>query len=195
MFKCHGEKTCYEIRTCSDYSFYSCGLDGSLKFVDLRQYNKCELHNCQEHTLIKTPNGITAIAINPLIPYHLVCGGLDGVLRFYDTRMLTLGQTDNQSILTSTSQSAQGIFAVFNPLIKDNSQLDALGPNTKRITSVQYDRTGSQVLASYQSNYIYLLDWKVRLIQSIIFIKHSINRINLISLDKLFKSSLNFSGS
>ncbi|CAF0724169.1 unnamed protein product [Brachionus calyciflorus] len=164
LFKCHGDKTCYELRACSDSSFVSCGLDGSIKFIDLRSTSKCDQqHSCQEHTLIKNTNGITAITVNPVIPYHLVCAGLDGTLRLYDTRMLSIGSYNlNQSVFDNVNQSAKGLFAVFNPPLsnKDNNPLDGLGPNAKRITSVQYNRTGTEILASYQSDSIYLLDWR-----------------------------------
>lgn len=175
-YACHGDKTCYELRTCYDpFNFTSCGLDGAVKWFDIRQSSKCTKSFCQEHTLLKISNGISTISINPIIPYHLVCGGLDGILRLYDRRMLSVGSfnSDNQSLLLTTSQSAKGLFACFNPNISNSNEtanlsgrfsvLNATMPNNKRITSVQYDNSGYQILVSYQSDLIYLLDWRVNL--------------------------------
>ena len=41
--------------------------------------------------------GISALAINPFIPYHLVCSGLDGIVRFYDRRKLSVGSSFSSS--------------------------------------------------------------------------------------------------
>lgn len=49
--------------------------------------------------------GITAIALNPVIPYHLACAGLDGVLRLYDRRMLSVGSVDDSTFRTMAEQS------------------------------------------------------------------------------------------
>ena len=96
-FVCHGEKSVYELRTIAQepFSFISSGQDGTCKWYDIRQSTKCDKLFCQEHTLIKLSTGITAIAINPVVPYHLVCSGLDGILRFFDRRMLSVGLCDS----------------------------------------------------------------------------------------------------
>ena len=63
----------------------------------------------------------------------------------------------------------RGLFACFSPPDTGNTPVAADIPNptsppfsnNKRITSVQYDRRGEYLLASYHTNTIYLLDWKV----------------------------------
>jgi hypothetical protein len=168
-FKCHGDKTAYDLRT-FDYDpavFVTCGQDGCCKWIDTRINTSCHKPYCNDHTLLKLPTGITAIAINPLVPYHLVCAGLDGVIRFFDRRKLNVGGegsncdiADNQSLLSSMkNHSIHGLFASFSPSGHVASSTNTL--NSKRITSVQYDTIGEHVLASYQSDSIYLLDWRV----------------------------------
>ena len=171
LFSCHGNKTCYEIRTCvhDPFLFISCGQDGCCKWVDLRESSKCEKLFCQEHNLLKISTGISALAINPFVPYHMACGGLDGVVRFYDRRMLSVGAHSTVETISSlTEQSTRGLFATFSPASSEaNSPENTcnIPGNTvisnKRITSLQYDNWGRQLLVSYQTDKIYLLDWKV----------------------------------
>lgn len=159
-YQCHGEKTVYEVRAIDPFMFVSCGQDGTCKWVDTRVNEKCDKPYCNEHTLLKLPTGITALAINPLVPYHIVCAGLDGHLRFYDRRMLCVGSAENQSLLYSLkNNSTRGLFAVFSGATSSTNQVTST-LNAKRITSVQYDQTGQLVLASYQPDKIYLLDWR-----------------------------------
>lgn len=161
-FECHGDKACYEI--CNyiqdSQSFATCGQDGCVKLFDLRTTAKCEKMFCQEHTLIKLSTGISAIATNPYIPYHLVCAGLDGVVRFYDRRSMSVGSSESKHM----SQSTHGLFACFsvtnNSGANSNENCGTVVSN-KRVTSLQYDNWGNDLLVSYQSDNIYLLDWRV----------------------------------
>ena len=99
----------------------------------------------------------------------MVCAGLDGTVRFYDRRMLSVGAYDNvETVSILTDQSTKGLFATFSAA---NSEANTptrscnIPGNTvvsnKRITSLQYDNWGSQLLVSYQTDKIYLLDWRV----------------------------------
>ena len=150
LFSCHGNKTCYEVRTFvhDPNLFVSCGQDGCCKWVDLRENSKCTSQFCDEHTLVKLASGgISALAVNPYVPYHIVLAGLDGVVRFYDRRMLSVGST--------ADQSAKALFACFSNCARTSSKTN------KRITSLQYDNWGKQLLVSCQTSDIYLLDWRV----------------------------------
>lgn len=172
-FQCHGDKSCYEIRTFpQDPSiFVTCGQDGSCKWVDTRLASKCERPFCKEHTLLKAMTGISAITLNPVVPYHLVCAGLDGVIRMYDRRVLSVGSGDDGNIRGMVEQSVSGMFACFSaPEAEQPAGLGDLPSaatnlppfvNNKRVTSVQYDNRGNDLLVSYHSNNIYLLDWRV----------------------------------
>jgi WD40 repeat protein len=181
LFSCHGNKTCYEVRTFlhDPFIFISCGQDGCCKWVDLRQTSKCEKQFCQEHNLIKLSTGVSAIAINPFVPYHLVSAGLDGIVRFFDRRMLSVGSHDSVETISSlTDQSTRGLFATFGVTSTGSNSPTATTCNipgntvtsNKRITSLQYDNWGSQLLVSYQTNNIYLLDWRVSRIYFLKFI-------------------------
>ena len=79
------------------------------KYIFLR--SKCEKSSCQEHTLVKLLTAMTAMALNPLVPYHLACAGLDGVLRLYDRRMLSVGTVDDG---TFRSMAEQSVIKAFN---------------------------------------------------------------------------------
>lgn len=151
-FSCHGERTCFELKTVPYEStqFVSCGQDGTIKWFDLRIKSKCDKQMCDVDTLIHLTSGISAIALNPSIPYHLVCGSQDGFVRFYDRRMLSVGNVSSNS-----SHSDQGLFGIFG-LSKRNFNIN----DRKRITSLQYDSTGNEILVSYQPDKLFLLDWR-----------------------------------
>ena len=154
------------------YNFYSCGQDGTCKFFDIRQSNKCDRPICKEHTLIKHATGITSFAINPLIPHHIVCAGSDGIVRFYDSRILTVGSFDVKN------QTENALFACFDLTDQDDSKhqinnntLNILSKTNYKqmITSVQYDNCGNDVIVSVQPDKIYLLDWRVRIKDTFFF--------------------------
>jgi DDB1- and CUL4-associated factor 6 len=168
-FLCHGEKTVYEVRTLyqDPFTFTSCGHDGTCKWFDLRQSTKCFKEHCYEHTLIKLSTGISAIALNPFVPYHLVVAGLDGIVRFYDRRMLTVG-SGSQSEDTNppinddeTNQSTKGLFSCFS-IINDDAAFNSTVISNKKISSLQYDNWGRQLVVSYQPDTIFLIDWRVK---------------------------------
>jgi nuclear receptor interaction protein len=150
-FACHGDKTCFELRTFQQdpFIFMSCGQDGTIKWFDLRQSSKCDHLNCNEHTLIHLSSGITAFASNPIYPFQLTCASLDGIVRLYDRRMLTTAT----SSANESKKSAYGLFACFSSQNMDS--------NCKRVTSIQYSNDGAEILVSYQPEHIYLLDWRV----------------------------------
>ncbi len=127
----------------------SCGQDGTIKWFDLRQSNKCEHSSCNGHTLIHLSNGITAFASNPIYPFQLTCASLDGIVRLYDRRMLAA----TSGSLNENKKSPYGLFAYFSSQSVDS--------NCKRVTSIQYSNDGAEILASYQPEHVYLLDWRV----------------------------------
>lgn len=126
---------------------------------------------------------MTAIAVNPVVPYQLACAGLDGVLRLYDRRMLSVGAIDDGTFRSMAEQSVRGLFACFSPpeaerataTMTSSSSFEMPSPtcapfsNNKRITSVQYDGTGQHLLVSYHTNKIYLLDWRVLSLDFVLF--------------------------
>lgn len=100
------------------------------------------------------------------MPHCFVCGSIDGILCFYDFRMLSIGSSDSKKF-----ESNKGLYAVFDPFLStETNHSDAFPLNTKRITSVEYDEKGYQVLANVQPNFIYLLNSKVVLKNNLFFI-------------------------
>lgn len=50
---------------------------------------------------------MSAIAVNPVVPYHLACAGTDGVLRIYDRRVLSVGSIDDGTFRGMAEQSVR----------------------------------------------------------------------------------------
>ena len=98
-----------------------------------------------------------------------MCATLDGIVRFYDIRAISVNSFE--SVVGSISnQTGNGLFACFgltghfeaSSTSKSNIFKSlSTTPANKRITSVQYNNCGSEVIVSYQSDNIYLLDWRV----------------------------------
>lgn len=105
--------------------------------------------------------GISALAINPFIPYHLVCSGLDGIVRFYDRRKLSVGSSFSSS--KNISQSTDGMFACFKISKSNEDTIGGTVVSSKRVTSLQFDNWGNDLLVSYQPDTVYLLDWRVNI--------------------------------
>lgn len=83
--------------------------------------------------------------------------------------MISVGFHDSvETISTIADQSTRGLFATFgvtstgsnSPTTTCNIPGNTVISN-KRITSLQYDNWGNELLVSYQSENIYLLDWRV----------------------------------
>lgn len=158
-FKCHGYKTCFEVKTLPEnpFVFLSCGKDGTVKFFDLRIKTKCETEFCNEDTLIKAPVGITSMDVCPSSP-HIACGCMDGSVRIYDRRFLSTNRNTNTNSDDYDDEAAytnHGIFSTFNYYDFINAD-----ETKKRITSIHYDKSGEELLVSYQPGNIVLLDWK-----------------------------------
>ena len=72
-------------------------------------------------------------------------------MRFYDRRMLSVGQGAHLNY-----SSLKGLFSCFGYTKNSEQQ----SPRSQRITSLQYDNFGNEILVSYQKDRIYLLDWR-----------------------------------
>jgi hypothetical protein len=77
--------------------------------------------------------------------------------------MLSVGCIDENEDLAS--QHTKGLFACFNPSTDDSASVGGGSSSSsapiKRITSLQYDSWGNELLVSMQPDIIYLLDWRV----------------------------------
>ncbi|XP_042222907.1 DDB1- and CUL4-associated factor 6-like isoform X2 [Homarus americanus] len=145
-FTCH-LSTCYDVITLPDdpNTFLSCGEDGFVRWFDLRAKEQCSARNCQEDILLNMGRAVTAVAVNPITPYHMAVATQDSTIRIYDRRILGTRATD--SYLEQTDR------ALLMRLKPDNME----GKN-HRVTSLRYSQDGQDVLASYSSDYLYLFD-------------------------------------
>ncbi|XP_064121511.1 LOW QUALITY PROTEIN: DDB1- and CUL4-associated factor 6-like [Macrobrachium nipponense] len=145
-FNCH-VSTCYDIITVPDdpHTFLTCGEDGTVRWFDLRVKEQCTIRNCQEDVLLNMGRAVTAVAVNPITPYHLAVATQDSTIRIYDRRILGTKATDS-----FLEQSDRALVMKLKP---DNME----GKN-HRVTSLRYSQDGREVLASYSSDYLYLFD-------------------------------------
>lgn len=78
----------------SSNCFYSCSMDGTIRFFDLRMNNNSNgkiivdlrTQNSRMHRRNRTVD-INSISINPLNPDLFICAGGDPYVRLYDRRM------------------------------------------------------------------------------------------------------------
>ncbi|CAL1677520.1 unnamed protein product [Lasius platythorax] len=147
QFTCH-TGTAYEIATIPDepHSFLSCGEDGTVRLFDLRVKDKCSTVRCREDVLISCQKAVTALSVNPVLPYHIAIGCSDSTVRTFDRRTLSTstGWKDTEKLVRSlcsfTVPEFEGSFY--------------------RITSLSYSPDGQDVLVSYSSDHLYLFSTK-----------------------------------
>ncbi len=148
FFNCHSG-TAYEVMTFDRNCFSSCGEDGTVRFFDIRLNSRCIKNNCNENILILTPlNAITTMSLSQSTNL-VACGCSDSNVRIFDRRFLKLVEfpTACPKIFNAVGQQTLPV-KIFNPGLTNN-----------RITSVVYNRVNNdELLVSYSSNYLYLLD-------------------------------------
>lgn len=151
LFNCH-HGTAYEILTWpgDPHTFLSCGEDGTVRWFDLRIKDRCDRASCQEDVLISGPDPVTAMAIDPVVPYRLAVGTSDSAVRLFDRRVLgtkSTGQTQSRCLAALLTR-----FVV-----------PELRGKHRRITAVNFRPDGREILASYSSDYVYVFDPQVSL--------------------------------
>ncbi|CAF0943540.1 unnamed protein product [Adineta ricciae] len=154
-FTCHGAATTYEVRVIprTPDLFFSCSDDCTVRLYDLRTKSNCLKAHCNDDILIKSKWGITSIDVNPMNPYEIVCGCSDSSVRLYDHRKLsTLSQSD-----PATFRRCEGSI---NGLISRFVLIDRKVKRPPRITSVVFNQHGTEILTSYSSESLYLLNPK-----------------------------------
>lgn len=89
------------------------------------------------------PSSVSSIAVNPISPYYVAFGLGDGSVQVLDRRKpnSSLQQRDLTDI---SSEALHRMYSV-----------SSLG---RKITSVQFNQDGSQLLASYSEDYVYLFN-------------------------------------
>lgn len=141
-FNCHFG-TAYKIVTVPNdpHSFLSCGEDGTVRWYDLRIKQSCHLEDCQEDILINCRRAVTALAVNPLIPYQLAIGCSDSYVQIFDRRMMG----------TRATGGGRGSTV---PMVRFTAP--GFENHAHRITSLVYSARADEVLVSYSSEYLYL---------------------------------------
>ncbi|KAH9519426.1 hypothetical protein Btru_075500 [Bulinus truncatus] len=124
-------------------TFLSCGDDGTVRFFDLRTKTSCSKFNCEEDIVIHLRNAITAMAVDPLIPFHLAVASSDGIVRLYDRRMLKTKET---------GANTDSLICRFPPPMTTREK------RHYRITSLNYRPGSHDVLVNYSSENIYLFN-------------------------------------
>ncbi|KAF7286479.1 DDB1- and CUL4-associated factor 6-like isoform X2 [Rhynchophorus ferrugineus] len=143
QFACHGGTT-YEVMTVPDnpFTFMSCGEDGTVRWFDLRIKSSCLQQRCREDILISCQRAITALAISPTAPHQLAVACADSTVRVYDRRYLSV--SPGEHLL------AQPFCTFVAPKFGEERHY--------RITSLNYDSDGKDMLVSYSSDYLYLFN-------------------------------------
>ena len=101
--------------------------------------------------LCRFPAAVTSMAIHPLEPHYMVVGLGDGTIRLLDRRRADYWQDP-------------GNIESFNPLLMGAScalvkyRPDSLKNQKLKITSVNFNPNGTQILASYSEDYVYLFN-------------------------------------
>ncbi|KAG1666275.1 DDB1- and CUL4-associated factor 6 [Nymphon striatum] len=147
-FNCHLGTT-YELSIVPNdpFSFLSCGEDKTVRLFDLRTKTGCSRHDCSEDILINCHKAVTAMCVNPALPYQLAVGCSDSTIRIYDRRMIGTPASGY-----STSEYTKGLLTCSSVSFAENRK--------HRITSLCYNKTGDELLVSYSAENIYLFKLK-----------------------------------
>ena len=127
--------------------FLTCEEKGCVRMFDLRVGDSCICSGCQKHVLYSFQEPVTSMAVHPLSPFYLALGLGDGSVRLLDRRMLdrecrSLASVDLME-RTRTSMCRR-----YRP--------SSLANCPYKVTSVQFNPTGSELLSSYSEDYVYL---------------------------------------
>ncbi|CAM4750202.1 unnamed protein product [Rotaria magnacalcarata] len=152
-FTCHGSTTAYELRVIprTPNIFLSCADDCTIRLYDLRTKSNCMKDDCNDDVLIKSNWGITSVDINPMNPNEIVCACADSSVRLYDHRKLSTQISSTTSSPCRYESSINGLISYF---ILSNRQEQ----RRSRVTSVVFNQHGTEILASYSSESVFLLD-------------------------------------
>jgi hypothetical protein len=123
------------------------------------------------------------MAVNPLVPWYLALGVGDSSVKIFDRRRLSVGKKADAASMDGTYGTVEltylnfvcSILNVLNRkllnfmiLVQADCQLrqltvPALESSDRyfRITSLTYSGNGTQILASYSSDHVYLFDLQV----------------------------------
>lgn len=164
-FSCH-TSTIYDVVTVLDHDkiFLSCGEDKTVRLFDMRVHNSCRRNDtCPHPALIKNSHAMTTLRLHPLNSNLMLVGRADGLGLVYDRRKLpdVTKYTREQAHADRLSglPSRTGEYRFKHPLDGVVTQFTVPDMEEKcRFTSLCYNRDGTEVLASFSGDYIYLFD-------------------------------------
>lgn len=166
-YNCHSS-TIYEVATMPDDDkvFLSCGEDRTIRLFDMRVHRSCaRAGTCPHPTLIRNSYPMTTLNLHPLNSNLLLVGRSDGVGLVYDRRKLPdpakFSREKAHADRISGTQTCESIskFMYMHPLDGVIAQFTVPDMDEKyRFTSLCFNADGSQVLASYSGDYVYLFN-------------------------------------
>lgn len=152
----------HKLSTLSDSShvILSCGEDAAVKSVDLRADDPdCDILVTREGS-VRVP--LYSIHVNPLNSVQFITSGRDPWVRFYDRRMLSSTDDDASG---STKKNAASPVKKFcpHPLVPQpppvtDKRKRAPYHQKANVSCAVFSHDGSQILASYNDDDIYLFD-------------------------------------
>lgn len=93
------------------------------------------------------------MAVHPISPYYIAFGLGDGSVQVLDRRMI------NGSLWQGQQQQQQQQDHFRNPSLPNSIHRKyTIGNDARKITSIQFNHDGSQLLASYSEDYVYLFN-------------------------------------
>lgn len=96
-----------------------------------------------QDVLYSFPASVSSMAIHPTLPYYMAFGLGDGSVQVLDRRMIFKQQQD--SSLCSPTHPFRAVRNKYT-----------IGSQVRKITSVQFNHNGSELLASYSEDFVYL---------------------------------------
>ena len=109
----------------------------------------CLFVSTSQSILCRFPSAVTSMAVHPLEPHYIVVGLGDGTIRLLDRRRADYWQkssTSDEPLFLGASCS----LVKYQPASLKNQRL--------KITSVNFNHSGTEVLASYSEDYVYLFN-------------------------------------
>ena len=161
-FNCHSS-TIHRVAIVpsEDTIFLSCGEDKTIRLFDMRLHSSCaRAGTCPHPALIRNSSAMTTLDVHPLNSNLLLVGRADGMGLVYDRRRLPdvrkfSREKAHQDRLAGKPPDES--FKYMHPMDGVVAQFTVPDLDEKRrFTSLCYNDTGSEVLANYSKDYIYL---------------------------------------
>ena len=104
-----------------------------------------------QDVLYSFPASVSSMAVHPISPFYVAFGLGDGSIQVLDRRMI---KSHTPSIPSPSSPSPSSP----SPSLAAVHRTYSIGSQARKITSIQFNHDGSQLLASYSEDYVYLFN-------------------------------------